>query len=139
MSATARSACWSPPTPTAGPLAAAACALGLTGALLGPAVLAPGSPAVTVAVVIVWGAAFTALPVCLQAGVLRIAPGFPDTASALYVVAVQIGIGGGSLAGAVLVNSGLPGDLPATGGVLAAAGALLLLAARRAFPPGGGG
>jgi predicted MFS family arabinose efflux permease len=116
-------------------LAAAVCALGLTAALFALAALAPGSPVATVAAVILWGAAFTALPVCLQAGVLRIAPRFADTASALYVMAFQIGIGGGSLAGAVLVDSGLLGDLPAIGGVLAAAGTIVLLAARRAFPP----
>jgi predicted MFS family arabinose efflux permease len=118
-------------------LAAAACALGLTAALLGLTLLAPGSPVVTVAVVILWGAAFTALPVCLQGGVLRIAPGFADTASALYVVAFQIGIGGGSLGGALLVDSGLLGDLPAIATVLAATGTIVLLAARRAFPPAG--
>ena len=116
-------------------LAAAACALGLTAALLGLTVLAPGSPVVTVAVVILWGAAFTALPVCLQTGVLRIAPRFADTASALYVVAFQLGIGGGSLAGAMLVDAGLLGDLPAIAGVLAAAGTVVLFTARRAFPP----
>jgi predicted MFS family arabinose efflux permease len=116
-------------------LAAVACAAGLTAALFGLAGLGPGSPAATVAAVAVWGAAFTALPVCLQAGVLRIAPGFADTASALYVVAFQIGIGGGSLGGAVLVDSGLLAGLPAIGGVLAAAGTITLLTARRAFPP----
>jgi predicted MFS family arabinose efflux permease len=119
-------------------LAAAACALGLTAALLGLTLLAPGSPLVTVAVVILWGAAFTALPVCLQTGVLRIAPGFADTASALYVVAFQIGIGGGSLGGALLVDSGRLGDLPAIAAVLAATGTIVLLTARRAFPPAGG-
>jgi predicted MFS family arabinose efflux permease len=118
--------------------AAAACALSLTAALLGLTVLAPGSPVATVVAVILWGAAFTALPVCLQAGVLRIAPRFADTASALYVVAFQIGIGGGSLGGALLVDSGLLGDLPAIGAVLAAAGTIMLLTARRAFPPAGG-
>jgi predicted MFS family arabinose efflux permease len=116
-------------------LAVTACAVGLTAALFGLAFLAPGSPVVTVAAVAVWGAAFTALPVCLQAGVLRIAPGLADTASALYVMAFQIGIGGGALAGAVLVDSSLLGDLPAIGGVMAAAGTVILLAARRAFPP----
>jgi predicted MFS family arabinose efflux permease len=116
-------------------LAVTACAVGLTAALFGLALLAPGSPVVTVAAVAVWGAAFTALPVCLQAGVLRIAPGLADTASALYVMAFQIGIGGGALAGAVLVDSSLLGDLPAIGGVMAAAGTVILLASRRAFPP----
>jgi predicted MFS family arabinose efflux permease len=52
-------------------------------------------------------------------------------------VAFQTGIGGGSLGGAVLVDSGLLDDLPAIAGVLAAAGTIVLLTARRAFPPAG--
>jgi hypothetical protein len=89
---------------------------------------------VTVAAVAAWGAAFTAIPVALQSAVLRVAPQSADTASALYVVTFQVGIGGGALAGSVLVNSGLLSQLPLTGTLLAAAGAALLLAARRAFP-----
>lgn len=115
-------------------LAAAACALGLTAALFGLTVFGPGSPVVTVAAVVLWGGAFTALPVCLQAAVLRIAPRSADTASALYVVAFQAGICGGSFGGAMLVDSGLLGDLPAIGCGLVAAGTIMLLTARRAFP-----
>src|SRR5487761_1667649 len=81
-----------------------------------------------------WGAAFTAIPVALQSAVLRVAPRSADTASALYVVTFQIGIGGGALAGSVLVDNGLLGQLPVVGLVFAAAGTVLLLAARRAFP-----
>jgi predicted MFS family arabinose efflux permease len=115
-------------------LAAAACALGLTAALAGLAVSGRGSAVATVAATILWGAAFTAIPVCLQSAVLRISPQAAGTASALLVVAFQIGIGGGSLAGAVLAGSGLLRELPAVGAALAAAGTLVLLADRRAFP-----
>jgi predicted MFS family arabinose efflux permease len=123
-------------------LAAAGCAITLTAALAVMASAAHGSAVLTVAAVAAWGAAFTALPVVLQSAVLRVAPRSPDTASALYVVMFQVGIGGGALAGSVLVDSGLPGQLPVTGTVLAAAGTAVLLAARRAFPgrrPGGAG
>ncbi len=118
-------------------LAAAACALSLTVALAGLAALGPGSAVATVAAAILWGGAFTAIPVCLQSAVLRIAPRAADTASALLVVAFQIGIGGGALAGAVLVGSGLVRDLPAVGAVLVAAGTLALFAQRAAFPARG--
>jgi predicted MFS family arabinose efflux permease len=115
-------------------LVVAACTLSLTGALAGLAVLGPGSVVLTVAAAILWGGAFTAIPVCLQAAVLRIAPRAAGPASALYVVAFQIGIGGGSLVGAALVGSGLLRELPAVGAALVAAGALVLLAGREAFP-----
>jgi predicted MFS family arabinose efflux permease len=115
-------------------LVVAACTLSLTGALAGLAVLGPGSAVLTVAAAILWGGAFTAIPVCLQSAVLRIAPRAADTASALYVVAFQIGIGGGSLVGAVLVGSGLLRELPAVGAAMVAAGALVLIAGREAFP-----
>lgn len=114
--------------------AAAACALGVAVALTGLTTVARGSGAVTVATVIVWGAAFTALPVCLQAAVLRVAPRSADTASALFVVAFQAGIGGGALVGSLLVDTGEMAGLCVIGAALAAAGLLLVLIARRAFP-----
>jgi len=115
-------------------VAAAACALAVTAALGALATVAPGSTVLTVAAVAVWGGGFTALPVCLQAAVLRVAPQGADTASALYVVAFQIGIGGGALAGSLLVDAGHLAALPATGMASAAVGAAVVLAARRAFP-----
>src|SRR5487761_1818490 len=115
-------------------LAAAGCAVTLTVALAVMAAVAPGSAVFTVAAVAAWGAAFAALPVALPSAVLRVAPRSADTASALYVVTFQIGIGGGALAGSVLVDNGLLGQLPVVGLVFAAAGTVLLLAARRAFP-----
>jgi predicted MFS family arabinose efflux permease len=115
-------------------LANAACVGGVVAGLAALATVAYGSTPGTVAAVAVWGAGFTAMPVCLQAAVLRVAPMSADTASALYVVAFQIGIGGGALAGSLLVNAGLLAILPAVGLALAAAGLLVLLTARRAFP-----
>ncbi len=112
----------------------AACLAGLVVALAALATVAHGSTAGTVAAVGVWGAGFTALPVALQAAVLRVAPRSADTASALYVVAFQIGIGGGALAGSLLVNAGLLSVLPLVALALVAAGLLILLTARRAFP-----
>jgi predicted MFS family arabinose efflux permease len=115
----------------------AACVAGLVVALAALATVAHGSTAGTVAAVVVWGAGFTALPVTLQAAVLRVAPRSADTASALYVVAFQIGIGGGALAGSLLVNAGLLALLPLVALVMVAAGLLILLTARRAFPARG--
>ena len=86
-----------------------------------------------IAGVVVWGAGFTALPICLQSAVLRVAPEIPDTASALYVVAFQIGIGGGALAGAALLGAG---DLPAIPDLALAlfiAGSLVAAAAGTTF------
>jgi len=115
--------------------ATAACALGVVVALIGLVTVARGSAVATVAALVVWGAAFTALPVCLQGAVLRVAPRSADTASALFVVAFQIGIGGGALAGSLLVDAGELSALCVTGAALAAAGLLVVLAAHRAFPP----
>jgi predicted MFS family arabinose efflux permease len=65
--------------------------------------------------------------------VLRVAPEIPDTASASYVVAFQIGIGGGSLAGAGLLGSGHLGMIPGLALALFIAGSLLAAAARTTF------
>ncbi len=119
--------------------ATAACGGAVAVGLAVLATLAHGSTAGTVVAVVIWGEGFTGLPVALQAAVLRVAPRSTDTASALYVVAFQIGIGGGALAGSLLVNVGLLAVLPVTGLVLAVAALLIVLAARRAFPARGPG
>jgi len=118
-------------------LANAACVAAVAVALAVLATVAHGSTAATVAAVVVWGGGFTALPVALQAAVLRVAPRSADTASALYVVAFQIGIGGGALAGSLLVNAGRLPDLPLAALVPAVAGLLIVLFGRRAFPARG--
>jgi predicted MFS family arabinose efflux permease len=64
-----------------------------------------GATWLTIVAVLAWGGAFVCLPVMLQAAVLRVAAD-PDVASAVYVVAFQIGIGGGAALGAGLVDAG---------------------------------
>ncbi|MFI7099459.1 MFS transporter [Streptomyces sp. NPDC050161] len=56
-----------------------------------------------------WGAAFAAVPVCLQTTVLRLAPDAPDAASSWYVAGFNLGIGSGALAGGLVISAaGLP-------------------------------
>ncbi|GAA0798313.1 MFS transporter [Spirilliplanes yamanashiensis] len=94
----------------------------------------PG-PVGTVPAVLLWGAAFTASPVVLQAAILRVAPHARDAASAVYVVAFQIGIGGGALLGERLFRAGHLDALPLIGAAVTLTAAALVLAARTAFPP----
>jgi predicted MFS family arabinose efflux permease len=89
---------------------------------------------VTVLAVLAWGAAFTAIPVPLQSAVLRVAPRSQDAASAVYVVAFQIGIGGGALVGERLVVAGHLHTLPVLGAALAFASVVITLSARKVFP-----
>ena len=104
-------------------LAAAVCALTF---VLGPAA--------TVIAALIWGGAFTAIPVCLASGILRVAPAARDAASAVYVVAFQIGIGGGAFVGERFVSAGQLGRLPLLAAALAVIAGLLVLVSRQAFP-----
>jgi predicted MFS family arabinose efflux permease len=90
-----------------------------------------GTPA-TVLAVLTWGLGSAAIPVCLQAAVLRVAPDNQQAASAVYVVAFQIGIGLGSLLGDRFVAAGHLGALPVFGSLVALAAGVLT--SRRAFP-----
>jgi predicted MFS family arabinose efflux permease len=88
----------------------------------------------TVLGVLIWGVAAVATPVSLQTAVLRVAPAVQDTASAVYVVAYQIGIGGGALLGGILVSHGLVRELTIVGAVTAVIAAVVVSASVRAFP-----
>jgi predicted MFS family arabinose efflux permease len=88
----------------------------------------------TVVAVLVWALGFSAVPVTLQTVILRVAPQAKDTASAVYVVAFQIGIGGGALIGERFVAAGLLGVLPVIGAGVAVAAAGIVLRSREAFP-----
>lgn len=107
-------------------LGAMAVAVGLLAPALGPVP--------TVVATLLWGGAFCAIPVCLAATVLRIAPRARDAASAVYVVSFQIGIGGGALAGERLVSAGLLGALPLLAAGLAVMALILVASARHVFP-----
>jgi predicted MFS family arabinose efflux permease len=89
---------------------------------------------VTVLSTLVWGIGAVATPVAMQTAVLRVAPAVQDTASAVYVVAFQIGIGGGALLGGILVSHGLVRELTVVGAVTAAVALAIVLASVRAFP-----
>ena len=91
-------------------------------------------PAPTVVAALIWGGAFTAIPVCLASGILRVAPMSRDAASAVYVVAFQIGIGGGALVGERFVSTNLLGWLPPLAAALALVAGLLVFFSRTAFP-----
>lgn len=89
----------------------------------------------TVIAMLAWGAAFTSLPVCLQSAILRAAPQGQDAASAVYVVAFQVGIGTGALVGNRLVVAGRLADLPAVAAALAVLAAAIVLAGRSTLRP----
>jgi predicted MFS family arabinose efflux permease len=91
------------------------------------------STPVMVIATLAWGAGFTALPICLQNAVLRVAPQMPDTASALYVVAFQIGIGGGALIGAGLLASGALGSIPVVALALVTVGSAIAAVSVQTF------
>ncbi|WP_052359919.1 MFS transporter [Actinoplanes friuliensis] len=88
----------------------------------------------TVLAALAWGGTFTAIPVILQAAILRVAPDARDAASAVYVVAFQIGIGGGALLGERFVRAEMLAWLPVIAAVLTLVAGLTVLTARRAFP-----
>jgi predicted MFS family arabinose efflux permease len=88
----------------------------------------------TVIAVVAWGAGFVAVPVSLQGAILRVAPQAQEAASAVYVVAFQIGIGGGAFVGNRFVDAGHLTYLPVVGAALAVAAVVIVVAARRAFP-----
>jgi predicted MFS family arabinose efflux permease len=85
---------------------------GLVAAFVGIGAFASWAPAGVVASVVLLGGAFAATPVFLQATVLRVTPGAGDVASSIYVVAFQIGIGGGSLLGGLALDGGLLTAVP---------------------------
>ena len=96
------------------------------------AVVGHSTPAMVIAI-LAWGAGFTALPICLQSAVLRVAPRMPDTASALYVVAFQIGIGGGALIGAGLLGAGALSSIPVVALALIGGGSAIAAVAGQTF------
>jgi predicted MFS family arabinose efflux permease len=99
------------------------------------ALLAPTlGVAPTVIFTLLWGAAFTAIPVCLASGILRVAPRSRDAASAVYVVAFQVGIGGGAFIGERFVTGGMLGVLPLLAAILAFVSCVLVAASRTVFP-----
>ncbi|MEV6297793.1 MFS transporter [Actinoplanes sp. NPDC051861] len=88
----------------------------------------------TVVAALLWGGAFTAIPVFLAAAVLRVAPRARDAASAVYVVAFQIGIGGGAFVGEQFVSAGHLGVLPLLAAGMALLATIVVVLSPAVFP-----
>ncbi|MCU1534960.1 MAG: putative transporter, partial [Glaciihabitans sp.] len=108
--------------------------LGLCALAIFALAISRGPVLATIAVVL-WGAAFAVAPVALQASVLRVVPGAQDAASAVYVVAFQIAISGGSLLGAALVDGGALRAVPFVAAALFAVATVGAVLARKVFAP----
>ena len=108
-------------------------AAGLTAATLG-VVAAPGSIAVLVVAVVVWGVAFGSLPTLLQAAARRAAPDAGDAAPGLTNAMFNVGIAGGGVLGARVLLVAQPPALALAGAALAAAALVLVLLTPRRGP-----
>ena len=89
------------------------------------------------ATVVLWSVPAGGLAVILQAAVLRVALGQRDLASAVYIVAFQVGIAGGAWLGGVYLDRGILIAAIATTAALALA-AMIVAARSAAFSVGGG-
>jgi predicted MFS family arabinose efflux permease len=96
--------------------------------------LSHGQPSIAVVAVAVWGLAFSAIPLSVQSAVLRVVHEGVDTASAVIVVAFQIGIGGGALFGGALIDAGHLMLLPWIGLITVAIAAFAAFSVPRTFP-----
>ncbi len=81
--------------------------------------------------VMVWGAAFGAWPVCVQIWMFTSSPRLYEAGSALMVSAFQISLAAGATIGGLLVDARGVGTAFLVSGVVAIAGAACALAYRR--------
>jgi predicted MFS family arabinose efflux permease len=116
-------------------LAAVACLGTLAAALFGMAVFAGVAPVAVMISVVALGGAFAAVPVCLQSAVIRVAPGSADVASAVYVVAFQIGIAGGSFLGGWMIDRDHLDRVPVWAGLIAVLASVIVIRLGKAFTP----
>jgi predicted MFS family arabinose efflux permease len=104
-------------------------------------VAGPGSGAVAGAAVVLWAVPAGGMSVVLQAAVLRVARDRQDLASAVYIVAYQVGIAAGAGIGGVLLDAGALPLAVATTAACGVVGAVVVRrsAAFRAPEPAGRG
>jgi predicted MFS family arabinose efflux permease len=91
-----------------------------------------GGSYVLTPVLALWGASTAALVVGLQGAAIESAPDNADMASALYVAAFNLGIGGGAVIGGLLTMIAPSGALLWIGAALTATGLVPLIAGRPA-------
>ena len=82
------------------------------------AIVTAGTPAAAISLVMIWGAAFGAIPVCVQIWMYSSSPRLYEAGSALMVSAFQISLAAGAAIGGLLVDShGIPVAFFASGAV----------------------
>jgi predicted MFS family arabinose efflux permease len=92
--------------------------------------LSHSSPVEVIVVVLAWGVAFGAFPLCLSIWMQMAVPDMPEAGSALFISIIQVAIAVGSLAGGALVdNVGVPVDFY-FGSILALSGLAAILTFR---------
>ncbi|MET8570125.1 MFS transporter [Streptomyces sp. NPDC004783] len=102
----------------------AAAAAMLAGATLLLPVLG-GSDVGAVTLLIVWGVAYGAVPVCSQTWFAKASPGFPEASSVLFTASFQATISIGALAGGAVLDRSSPSVVMALGGLAAVLTALV--------------
>jgi predicted MFS family arabinose efflux permease len=80
----------------------------------------------TVILLLVWGIAYTALPVCLQTLVFASAPQAPEAATSLYICAFNVSIALGALVGGRFVDASGPSSVMFLGAGFSVLAALLM-------------
>lgn len=78
-----------------------------------------------VAMLVVWGAAYGAVPVCSQTWFARAAPDSPEASSVLFTASFQATISVGALVGGVVVDRSSPSAVMTLGGATAALAVLV--------------
>ncbi|MEW2293062.1 MFS transporter [Streptomyces sp. NPDC006743] len=74
----------------------------------------------TVVLLIVWGVAYGAVPVCSQTWFIKASPDTPEAASVMFTASFQATISLGALTGGLVVDAGSPSTVMPLGGVTAA-------------------
>ncbi|GAA3091741.1 MFS transporter [Streptomyces roseofulvus] len=78
-----------------------------------------GSKVGALALLIVWGAAYGAVPVCSQTWFAKAAPGAPEASSVLFTASFQATISIGALAGGTVLDRSSPSTVMTLGGLAA--------------------
>ncbi|MFJ6674681.1 MFS transporter [Actinosynnema sp. NPDC091369] len=102
-----------------------ACLIGLGGSVALLVVVGTWHPG-AIALLLLWGVAYTALPVALQTLVFRSAPDAPEAATSLYILAFNVSISLGALFGGIAIDNAGPTAVMVLGVVLSLVAAAVM-------------